>query len=104
MYIYVIYVNVYRVTEKKEGKKRNTYETLCTIINHTTVSRISIKQEYCPFADTNRRNVHFADTTSQEKKQLFFFFVAFFLLIFGFLFFFFFFVRCNVVPIALLTH
>lgn len=93
---------MYRVREKKEGKKHNTYETLCTIINHTAVSRISIKQEYCPFADTNRRNVHFADTTSQGKKQLFFFFfVAFFLLNFCFLFFF---VRCNVVPIALLTH
>lgn len=79
---------MYRVTEKKEEKKHNTYETLCTIINHTAVSRISIKQEYCPFADTNRRNVHFSDTTSQGKKQLFFFFfVAFFLLIFCFLFF-----------------
>lgn len=77
IYIYVIYVNMYRVAEKKEGKKHNTYETLCTIINHTAVSRISIKQEYCPFADTNRRNVHFADTTSQGKKQLFFFFCCF---------------------------
>ena len=104
MYIYVIYVNVYRVTEKKEGKKRNTYETLCTIINHTTVSRISIKQEYCPFADTNRRNVHFADTTSQEKKQLFFFFLLLSFYLFLVFFFSFFFVRCNVVPIALLTH
>lgn len=79
---------MYRVAEKKEGKKHNTYETLCTIINHTAVSRISIKQEYCPFADTNRRNVHFADTTSQGKKQLFFFFLLLsFCLIFVFSFF-----------------
>lgn len=92
---------MYRVTEKKEEKKHNTYETLCTIINHTAVSRISIKQEYCPFADTNRRNVHFSDTTSQGKKQLFFFFCCF---LFTYFLFSFFFVRCNVVPIALLTH
>ena len=90
MYIYVIYVNVYRVTEKK--KERNATHTRPYVQSST----IQPSQE----SQSNRSTVHLLIPTEEmstlpiplpkRKSNCFFFFVAFFLLIFGFLFFFFF--------------